>query len=101
MQLHPVSIAAAHFGNLLTLSHRLAFLDQHRLIVCIGGEVSVVVLEDDQVAVTAQAGTGIHDAASGCSHNGVASLPPNVNSLGVAPIKPSDRRPVGRPDEAN
>ena len=59
MQLHAVRITAAHLGNFLTLSDALVFLDQQRLVVRVGRQERIVVLEDDQVAVAAQARTGI------------------------------------------
>ena len=37
MQLDPVGVGAAHLGNLLAFFDTLVFLDQHRLVVGVGG----------------------------------------------------------------
>src|SRR5256885_6279916 len=63
-----------YLGDLLALAHGLVFLDQQRLVVRVGREVGVVVLEDDQVAIATQAGAGIDHAAIGSGHHGIAGL---------------------------
>ena len=65
VQLHAVGVGRAHLGDLLAALDGLVVLDQQRLVVRVGGEVGRVVLEDHQVAVAAQAGAGVDDAAVG------------------------------------
>ena len=71
MQLDAVGIAAAHFGNLLPFAHRLVFFHQQHLVVCVSGQVRIVVLQDDQVAITAQTRPDIDHTTIGCSKHGI------------------------------
>ena len=98
MQLDAVAIATAHFGNLLPLAHRLIFFDQQGLVVGIGGQVSVVVLENDQVAIAAQTSPNINNPAVGGSDDRVARDAANVEAFVLDLIKSGQHRTAGRPD---
>ena len=55
MQLHTIGVRAAHLGDALTFGHLLVFFDQQGLVVRVGREEGVVVLDDDQIAITPKA----------------------------------------------
>ena len=63
MQFDLLGIGASHLGNLLTLGHALTFLYQKLLIVCISTQVGFVVLDDDQLAITAQSATATQNVS--------------------------------------
>ena len=46
MQLHTIGVRAAHLGDALTFGHLLVFFDQQGLVVRVGREEGVVVLDD-------------------------------------------------------
>ena len=87
MQLHPVGIGAAHLGDLLAPAHVLVFLHQQRLVVRVGREKGVVVLEDHQVAIATQAGAGIHHAAIGRGQYRITRLASNIETLVARLVK--------------
>src|SRR5574343_800859 len=98
VQLHPIRVGGAHFGDLLTLAHHLVFLDQQGLVVSVGRQVVAGVLDDDQVAVAAQTGAGIHHAAVTRSHHGITRLARDGDALALALFKLADDGAVGGPD---
>src|SRR5665647_1307618 len=98
MELDAIRVAATHFSNLLPLAHRLIFLDQQSLVVGIGRQVSVVVLEDDQVAIAPQTGPNIDDAAIGGSQHRVAGRASNIERLVLDLIKAAQHKTNGGPD---
>src|SRR5262245_2264000 len=57
MQLHPVGIARAHLRDALALGHVLTFLHQQLVVVRVDAEERVVVLDHDELAEAAYAGT--------------------------------------------
>ena len=65
MQLHAVRVAITHFSDFLPFAHRLVFLDEQGLVVRVGRQKGVVVLENNQVAVATQPGACIHHTAIG------------------------------------
>ena len=67
------------------------------MVVCVRGQVGVVVFEDDEVAVAAQAGTGVHHFAVSGSHNRVAHLAVEVEALVLVVVKPADQSARYRP----
>ena len=52
--------------------------------MAVGGEVGLVVLHDDEVAVAAQAGTAVHHFAVGSGHYGLAGGAADVNAFFTA-----------------
>ena len=84
VQLHALAVAVAHGGNALAAPHGLAFAHEQALVVAVGGEVGLVVLHDDEVAVAAQAGTAVHHFAVGSGHNGLAGGAADVDALFTA-----------------
>lgn len=98
MQLHAIGVAVSHFGNLLSFLHSLVFLHQDRLVVRVGGEIRIVVLENDQVAVTAQTGACIDHSAIASSQHGIPGFPTNVQSLVFGLVESCQQRSVRWPD---
>ena len=97
VQLHAVCVAVAHFCDFLAPAYRLVFFDQEVLVVGIGGQVGVVVLQDNQVAVTTQTSTRIHHAAVGRGQHGLAGIACNVDAFVFDFIKAGNRRALGGP----
>src|SRR5438105_14758448 len=81
MQLHAVGVARAHLRDFLSLAHRLVFLHQQGLVVRVRGQIRVVVLEDDQVAVAAQARACVDDTPVGGRQHGITGLAADVEAL--------------------
>ena len=63
----------------------------------ISREVSVVVLEDDQIAIASQTGTYIDHTTIGRGQHRVAGTAANINALVLDFIKSPYQRPIGRP----
>ena len=101
MQLDPIGVAAAHLGDLLAFFDSLVFLDHQGLVVGIGSQKGVVVLEDDQVAVATQPGTGVHHPTVCSCNDGVPGFACNVKALVLGLIKTSHQRALGGPDPGN
>jgi len=101
VELDTVCVGVAHLGNLLALAHGLVFLDQQRLVVGIGREEGVVVLQDHQVAIAAQACAGVDHAAIGSSQHGLARLAGNIEALVARLVKARDQRARSGPDEGD
>ena len=101
VQIHLIRVGAAHFSDLLTFFDRLIFLDEQGLVVSVGAQVGVVVLEDDQVAVATKAIAGIdHLTVCGRLHS-VSRLAPDVQAFeGFVFIKIINDRAVGWPSKA-
>src|SRR6266699_2189575 len=57
-----VGVGVAHLADLLSLADLLPFLDQNLAVVRVSGKVGVVVLDDDHLAVAAQARSGVDDS---------------------------------------
>ena len=81
VQHHTLCIRVAHVGNTLTFAHGLVFFDQQRLVVCVSGEVGVVVLQDDQIAVAAQARASVNNTAIGRRINRVTQFASDFQTL--------------------
>jgi hypothetical protein len=90
MEFDAVSIGLAHFGNLLSFIDLLVLLDQQGLVVSVCAQKSVVVLQDDQVAVTSQTRTCIHNMAVCGGQNRIARFAANVKTLVFHIIKTSE-----------
>ena len=101
MKLDAVGIAAAHFGNFLTLTHGLVFFDQECLVVGVSREVGVVVLQDNQIPVTTQTGADIDHPPIGRRQDRVASLATDIQALVLDLIKAGQHGPNGGPDPGN
>jgi hypothetical protein len=64
----PISAIFCPFFDALT------FLDQHILVVRVGREIGIVVLDDHQLAIAAQAGAAIDDLAAAGGQHAIAGL---------------------------
>ena len=95
--------AAAHLGDLLAGLHQLALVDQARAVVAIGGQPLVAVLEDHQLAVADQAGTGIHHHPVGGGAHRLPALAGDVDALpgGIAIGEARHHHPIRRPAPAD
>src|SRR4249919_2464527 len=91
--------AVAHLGDLLACLDQLPFVDQPRAVVAVGGQPRVVVLDDDQLAVSDQAGTGIHHDAVCRGADGLSRLAGDVDALAgrLTGHVTRGNRSVGRP----
>lgn len=84
----PLTLYAAQLRLLtLPLAHRLVFLDQQCLVVGVGRQIRVVVLEDDQIAIAAQTRPCINHTAICSRQHRVARLAGNVQTLVARLIK--------------
>ena len=101
MQLHTISVAVAHLGNFLPLTHGLVFFDQQRLVVRISRQVGVVVLQDNQVPVAAQTGTDIDHATIGRRHNSLTRSATNIKAFILHLVKACKYAAAGGPDPGN
>jgi hypothetical protein len=81
MQAHRRRAAAAHSGYLLACSHLLPVADQQFLIVAIGGNVVIVMFNQNQVAIATQLAAGIHHPACACRINRRSALAANINAF--------------------
>ena len=70
--------AVAHLGDLLSGLDALTLVDQSRAVVSVCRQPSIVVLDDDQLAISDKARTRVHDHASGGRTHGLARLPGDV-----------------------
>lgn len=73
VKLYAWSIGFAHGGDALAAADGLALLNQYSFVVAVGTQVGLVVLDDDEIAITAQAGTDIDNFAIGGRQDGIAS----------------------------
>ena len=94
VQLHALAVAVAHGGNALAAAHGLAFAHEQALVMAVGGEVGLVVLHDDEVAVAAQAGTAVHHFAVGSGHDGLAGGAADVDAFFTAAEAGEDTKGV-------
>ena len=83
MQFNLISIGVTHLGNLLPLDHVLPFLHQNLLVVRIRTQESLIVLDDHQFAITAQATSAIHHFASCACQHGLPLDSPNINPFSI------------------
>jgi len=90
---------APHFGNGLSGPDLLTFGDQTFAIVPVGGQKLIVVLDDDQLAVANQSGTGIHHDAAGCGMHDLTCRPGDIDALtrGIARHETADDITRSRP----
>jgi hypothetical protein len=89
MQLDTVRVGIAHLGNFLATPYRLIFLDQQSLVVGVGRQKRVVVLEDDQVAITTQTRACVHHTSVCCGQHRVTGFAGDVIAFVSHLIKPS------------
>ena len=81
MKFDGVGASTALFRDFLALPDRLTLGDQQPVVVTVGGEVGVIVLDDDQLTKTHDAVARVHDLAVGHSHDRIAALPADVDTL--------------------
>ena len=101
VQLDAVSIRTAHFRNFLAAPHRLVFLDQQCLVVRIGGQKGVVVLQNNEIAIAPQTGARIHHPPVSRRKNRVSGFTGNIVALVTGLIKTCQQSARSRPDERN
>src|SRR5690606_6421203 len=77
-----VGAGTAHFRDLLASLHVLALVHQALAVVAIGRQPLLVVLDDDQFAITDQARAGIHHHAVG---GGLHRLPAGAGDVHALP----------------
>ena len=79
MQAHGVSIGAAHGGNLLPYLHALTVIDHQLIVMGVGANVIFIVLNHDQITVTAQLVADIHHFASAGGVHRLPTRPGDIN----------------------
>src|SRR5690606_7180156 len=105
MQLGTKSARRAYGSNFLATLYLLPFADQHRLVVRIGAQPALVVLDDQQVAITGQSVATIHhNTVCGGGHwitfappKGDAMLPDLVGRIMTGDAAGGRPLPVDRP----
>jgi hypothetical protein len=80
VQLDLVGVGVAHLGDLLSLDDLLPLFDQDVAVVRVRRQVSVVVLDDDELAVPAKSAARVDDlsaalAVTGCPADPAMSMP--------------------------
>src|SRR5450631_2573770 len=83
MQFYLVGVGIAHLADFLPFAYLLPFLDQNLAVVRVRGKERVVVLDDDQLAVAAQARSGVHDPARSAGQNRLAGLAADIDALEI------------------
>ena len=86
MELDLVGVGAAHLRDLLALGDALSFLHQELVVVAVDGQERVVVLDDDQLAEAADAGTAENDLPGGARVDRLARLARYADPLQVRGI---------------
>ena len=100
VQLDPIAVCIAHFGNLLTPFYLLFFLDQNLVVMSVSRQNIVTVLDDNQIAVTVHAAF-MQNRSIGCGQD---LLPPgssNIDTPVLARCKRSNDFSLSRPAPAN
>src|SRR5688500_942365 len=60
MKLYKTGVRTSHLSNFLSFDHRLSFLHEELAVMCVSTEIGIVMLDNDQFAVTAQTLAAIH-----------------------------------------
>src|SRR5690554_794709 len=82
MQPDAFGITIAHSGNYLSGLDHVIFSDLNCVVVGVGAQVLVVVLEQDKVAIASHPATGVdHDSRAGCLDR-LPLLSGNINAGG-------------------
>src|SRR6202158_6266482 len=89
MKLDLVGVGVAHLADLLSLADRLSFLDQNLAVVRVRGKIGLVVLADHQLAVAAQARSGVNDSTGGARQHRLTGLAANVDALEIRAFRKS------------
>src|SRR5690606_27796421 len=105
MQLGAKGSRRAYGSNFLATLYLLSFTDQHRLVVRIGAQPALIMLDDQQVAITGQSvATVHHDTVCGGGHRitfappkGDAMLPDLVGRIMTEDAAGGRPLPVDRP----
>ena len=101
MELDAVRVGIAHLSNFLATPYRLIFLDQQSLVVGVGRQKRVVVLEDDQVAITTQTRACVHHTSVCCGQHRVTGFAGDVIAFVSHLIKPGQQCAGSGPDESD
>src|SRR6202140_3072527 len=83
MKLDLVGGGVAHLADLLSLADLLPFLDQNLAVVRVSRKVGVVVLDDDQLAVAAQACSRVKDSTGSPGHPRVPGPARDVDAFEI------------------
>src|SRR5437867_3131725 len=98
MQLHLIRIGIAHLRDLLSARDLLPFLDEDFAVVRVCGQIRGIVLDDDELAVAAQAAARVDDAARRARAHGFACAARDVDSLEICRLgKAGDDLALRRP----
>lgn len=100
VQLDPVAIRIAHFGNLLTPLYLLLFLDQNPVIMRVSRQNIVTVFDDDQIAITVHAAF-MQNRSISCRQNLLPFGSGNVDTPVFARGKRGNYFALRRPAPAN
>ena len=81
MKLVAISASTSQFGNGLPLLHVFPFLHQDAPVVRVRTQVVLIVVDDNQIAVTQQPVTGINHVSIGGSLHRVTGISGNINAF--------------------
>lgn len=79
-----MSLTATHSANLLPCLHILAIACHCGVVMGIGGDKILAMLNHDQVAIATQLVTDIHHLTLGVGVNGLTTYSSNINALVTA-----------------
>ena len=100
VKLGTAGIGIAHFGNGLTTFHSLTFVNQKALVMTVCTQESRTMLDNNQITVTAQSGTGIYHFTIGRSYDRLPRITGNIHTF-VGTAEFSDDVARSRPLPSN
>src|SRR5450756_688675 len=90
MKLDFAGIGVAHLGDLLSARDALPFFHQHFIVMRVSTEISLIVLDDDQLAITAQPAAAIYHLAGCAGQNRLPELACDIDALAICLLYTSD-----------
>lgn len=81
VQLGSLCAAAAQLGNYLTCFYILPFLHQNFTIMSISAQIMLIMIHDNQIAITQQPVASINNISTGSCPNSISGLPGNINTF--------------------
>ena len=97
MQLRGIRTTAADLRDLLSLRYRLLFLDKDRIVMGVGRQVGIVVLDDHELSVTPQSLADVDHLATGAGIHRFPLFPRDVQALVVRLGEACTDPPASRP----
>src|SRR5690606_11540369 len=88
MKLGPVTPRRSNLGNLLPRRHCLPLLDQNSVVVCVGAKELLVVVDNDQLAISEKSAACVHHLSIGGCVDWITGGASKVDSL----VDPPGRR---------